>query len=81
MVYLERSSIPKLMLYTIPGFLTTIEAVVWCRQHLENLTLIDLGQGLHFVQEYNPKGFSDALANWYVRMQDIRIRGCEDVSA
>lgn len=63
--YLEQSEIPKLMIYTIPGFMTTISTVVWCRQHLSNLTLADLHEGLHLVQEYNPEAFSQALSNWY----------------
>lgn len=62
---LEKSPIPKLMLYTVPGFLTPISLVHWCRDHLQNLTLVDLGEGLHFVQEYNPEGFAQAVGAWY----------------
>jgi haloalkane dehalogenase len=63
---LEKSPIPKLMLYSIPGFVTTMNTVIWCREHLKNLTLIDLGEALHFAQETNPIAFRNALAEWYL---------------
>ncbi len=69
--YLEKSKIPKLLIYTVPGFITTIRSVVWCREHLPNLTLADLHEGLHFVQEYNPEAFGQALLDWY---QNIAIK-------
>jgi haloalkane dehalogenase len=63
---LQKSALPKLLMYTIPGFITTIETMEWCQKHLSHLTLADLGEGLHFVQESNPRAFSEALATWYV---------------
>lgn len=63
---LEKSSIPKLMLYSIPGFVTTMNTVIWCREHLKNLSLVDLGAALHFAQETNPIAFRNALAEWYL---------------
>ena len=63
--YLQQSAVPKLMLYHVPGFITSIAQVEWCKEHFKNLTLADLGEGLHFVQEYNPQEFSQALLNWY----------------
>lgn len=62
---LQQSTIPKLMLYAIPGFMTPISTIEWCKTHLKNLTIVDLGEGLHFVQEYNPKLFREAVARWY----------------
>ncbi len=66
--YLEKSKIPKLMIYTVPGFITTIRTVVWCREHLSNITLADLHEGLHLIQEYNPEAFSQALIDWYQKI-------------
>ncbi|MGB6976381.1 MAG: haloalkane dehalogenase [Gammaproteobacteria bacterium] len=63
---LQKSSLPKLLMYTIPGFITTVETIEWCQKHLSNLTLVDLGEGLHLVQESNPRAFSEALAAWYI---------------
>jgi len=64
--WLEKSSIPKLMFYAVPGFFTTIETVQWCRDHFSHLTLVDLEDSLHFAQESHPEELSSALQSWYL---------------
>lgn len=59
---------PKLMMYVVPGFITPIDTVVWCRDNLPQLTLVDLGEGLHFIQESNPNAFAEAVNNWYAEL-------------
>lgn len=66
--YMVHSQIPKLMMYSLPGFITTMENVAWCRAHLPNLTVSDLGNDLHFIQEYNPQSFTEALRTWYTQL-------------
>lgn len=63
---LQKSAIPKLFLYSMPGLCITMETVTWARQHLSNLTLEDLGEDLHCPQETNPAGVSEALVRWYL---------------
>ncbi len=63
--HLQQSSVPKLMMYAWPGFMTTIETVEWAKKHLSNTTFTDLGEALHFPQETNPQGVSEALIAWY----------------
>lgn len=65
--YLEKSSIPKLLLYNIPGFITTMGNIEWCRKNLPNLTVVDLHEGLHFAQEYNPQEFGYEISKWMTR--------------
>ena len=62
---LQRSLLPKLLLYSVPGFVTPMEDVVWCRNHLPNLTAIDIGYALHFAQETVPLAFRQYLADWH----------------
>lgn len=62
---LRESSIPKLMLYAVPGFITTIESVKWCKENMSNLEIIDLGEAYHFAQETIPEIFSENLLQWY----------------
>ncbi|OGO90762.1 MAG: haloalkane dehalogenase [Coxiella sp. RIFCSPHIGHO2_12_FULL_42_15] len=62
--WLQKTKLPKLLLYGIPGFTTTIESVQWAKQHLPNLTLVELFDSLHFAQETDPEGFSAALKGW-----------------
>ena len=66
---LEHSQAPKLLLYAVPGFITPIASVHWCRDHLPRLTLVDLGEALHFAQESRPKEFAEALKNWYLSIR------------
>ena len=61
---LQKSDIPKLLLFAIPGFITPVATIKWCRDNLKELTIADLGEALHFVQETNPNAFSHALGEW-----------------
>ena len=40
------------------------QAVDWCRQSLPNLTTVDLGQGLHHLQEDHPEFIGRSIASW-----------------
>ncbi len=62
---LTKSTLPKLMLYAVPGFVTTIDTVKWAKDHLLNLTLVDIGDALHYAQESNPEKIGTELVNWY----------------
>ena len=62
---LQHSKVPKLILYAVPGFITPINTVKWVRDHLPNVELCDLGEGLHFAQETDPIKFREAISNWY----------------
>ncbi len=61
---LIQSKLPKLMLYTVPGFITTIETVMWAKENLSNLEIVDIGEELHFAQESNPTLMGEAISIW-----------------
>jgi haloalkane dehalogenase len=63
--FLQTSHIPKLMFYAVPGFITPISTVQWAKDHLPNLTLFDIGDGLHYAQEVKPEVFAEELSKWY----------------
>ena len=67
---LRESSLPKLLLYANPGGLITAEGVKWCKQNLKNLNAVDIGKGIHFVQEDNPHLIGSELASWYKGFRD-----------
>ncbi|WP_244896868.1 hypothetical protein [Candidatus Coxiella mudrowiae] len=52
---------PKLMMYAVPGFMTTIGTVQWVKNNLTNLTLVEFRDVLHFAQESIPDIFSHEL--------------------
>ena len=70
---LTQSNIPKLMFYAVPGFITTIETVQWAKQYLPNLTLVDIGEALHYAQESKPQCIADELTQWYIKKSKITI--------
>jgi len=63
--WLKTTELPKLLLYATQGAVTTASEVEWCKQHLKNLTVADVGQGIHYLQEDNPHRIGSELASWY----------------
>ena len=62
---LQQSSLPKLLFCATPGALVPAPLVEWCQHHLPNLKVVDIGPGIHFIQEDNPQLIGTELANWY----------------
>lgn len=61
---LIQSKLPKLMLYSIPGFITTIGTCMWAKEHLKNLEMVDVGEEFHYAQESNPTLMGEAISVW-----------------
>lgn len=68
--YLKESIAPKLLMYSMPGFLTTMESIQWCRENYPNTKVVDLGDGYHFAQETDPNNFAEKLRDWYIRLEN-----------
>lgn len=66
--WLQKTKIPKLMMYAIPGFITTVATVQWAKEHLKSLELVGLDDVLHFAQESIPELFGQTLRDWYVKI-------------
>jgi haloalkane dehalogenase len=62
---LQKSKHPKLMLYATPGALLTQEHVAWCEQSIGNLESVNIGPGLHFLEESSPHRIGRETAEWY----------------
>ena len=62
---LRQSELPKLMFYATPGAAIPPPLVEWCRQNLRNLKAVDIGRGIHYVQEDNPHLIGSELAAWH----------------
>lgn len=62
--YLQTSDIPKLMLYAMPGFNTSIETVMWARDHLPKLDIVEIDDALHYAPESHPQELATAIAQW-----------------
>ena len=65
---LQESELPKMLLYGNPGAVVNANAVDWCRRNLKNLQAVDIGPGLHYLQEDNPHLIGEELARWYAKL-------------
>ena len=66
--WLTRTELPKLLFYATPGAIIGADGVAWCREHLSNLHAVDVGEGIHFVQEDNPELIGSELARWHAAL-------------
>ena len=69
---LTHSPLPKLLLYSVPGFITTIATVMWAKEHLPHIEIIDLGEELHLAQETHPQLMGEAMSVW---LQGVEQKG------
>jgi haloalkane dehalogenase len=58
-------TMPTLLLWAHPGAVVDrTERVQWLRDRLRNLTVVDVGQGLHYIQEDQPDAIGHAIVRW-----------------
>ena len=65
---LQNSNLPKLLFYATPGGIVTPEVVEWSKEKLKNLNTVDIGSGIHYLQEDNPNKIGDELSKWYMSL-------------
>ncbi len=61
--WLGMSQVPKLLLWAKPGAILR-NLVPWCEENIANLTSVEIGAGVHFLQEDDPLGIGEAIAAW-----------------
>ena len=68
--WLQETDIPKLCFYVSPGVAIKEKDVMIIRKSFKNLKMIDLGKGLHFIQEDYPHEIGAGIAAWH---QEINL--------
>jgi haloalkane dehalogenase len=63
--WLQQTELPKLLFHATPGAILPAPMVEWSRTHLTNLEIVDLGAGIHFLQEDHPHEIGQKLSEWY----------------
>ncbi len=63
--WLYVTEIPKLFFYVSPGVAIKEKDVKIIKDNMKNLTSIDLGKGLHFIQEDYPHEIGEGISDWY----------------
>ena len=66
--WLQDSRLPKLLFHARPGTLMREPVVEWCRANMLNLETVDIGRGIHFVQEDSPDEIGRGLSEWIERL-------------
>lgn len=69
---LTKSKLPKLMLYSVPGFITTIATAIWAKENLPNLEIVDIGEELHLAQESYPQLIGETISVWLQGIEAIK---------
>lgn len=68
---LTQSQLPKLMLYSVPGFITTMATVMWAKENLPNIEIIDVGEELHYIQESDPAAMGESISIWLQAIEQM----------
>jgi len=66
--WLMESEIPKLCLYAHPGAIIAEKEVEYIKQNFPNTKMVDIGEGIHYVQEDNPHRIGEEVAKWFQKL-------------
>ena len=61
--WLQKADVPKLLCYAEPGAIMR-NLVGWCQENVANLRSVNVGAGVHFIQEDQPDAIGRAIAEW-----------------
>jgi haloalkane dehalogenase len=67
--WLEETAVPKLFFNASPGVANKEKDLAWVNS-LKNAQTVELGEGLHFVQEDHPHKIGSEIARWYKNEKD-----------
>ena len=67
--WLGETDLPKLLFYATPGGLIPRPLADKLLANLPNIEGVDIGKGIHYVQEDNPQAIGAGLADWYAKMR------------
>lgn len=63
--WLTETEIPKLFFYAHPGAIIQDEDIEYIESNFTNTTMVDLGEGIHYLQEDHPHRIGEEIASWY----------------
>jgi haloalkane dehalogenase len=67
MDWLQKTALPKLLTHTNPGLFVSPEVAACYRDRLQNTEIVNIGPGLHCLQEDRPSEIGAAIAPWMER--------------
>ena len=72
--WLKETPIPKLCLYSEPGMIIQQEDANWIGANFPNTEIVNVGAGLHFIQEDQPHAIGRRLATWYATISEAKAQ-------
>ncbi len=74
---LQQSTIPKLMIYTVPGLIATVSTVMWAKEHLPNLEIIETEteSALDFSDENDSVMMGETISVWLQGIEQLQSMG------
>ena len=63
--WLKETKLPMLCLYFHPGAIIRESGVEYIKKNFKNTKMVDIGKGLHFVQEDHPHEIGEEISKWY----------------
>jgi haloalkane dehalogenase len=63
--WLLKTEVPKLFLFATPGAIIPSRDAPQIEQQFKNIVAVDIGRGVHFVQEDQPYRIGSELSEWY----------------
>lgn len=66
--WLKETQTPKLCFYSKPGMMIRKKDAEWIGENFPNTTTVDIGKGIHFVQEDQPHLIGESLRDWYAKL-------------
>lgn len=68
-LWLQDTALPKLLCHASPGGLISATDVDRCKTHLKNLTVVHIGEGIHYLREDHPHAIGKAVTTWYTKLE------------
>jgi haloalkane dehalogenase len=66
--WLTETEIPKLCFYVTPGVAVKEKDVKIIKETIKNVKMVNLGEGLHFIQEDYPHEIGEGISDWYKQL-------------
>ena len=66
--WLASSEIPKLCFYVTPGVAIKEKDMKVIQEKFKNTEIVNLGEGLHFIQEDYPHEIGSGISEWYAKI-------------
>ena len=66
--WLTETNTPKLCIYAHPGAVLVDKGVEYIKDNFPNTKMVDIGEGMHYLQEESPHTIGKTINEWYSKL-------------